>query len=92
MLLRAAVNTLPTIMTVKEGVQMTRQEKCDSFLGSIKAATYICTVCGQIIWPTVTVNMDEVNIDSERCNVLGGLANRVLKRNVCKDCKKKMVL
>lgn len=71
---------------------MTKQEKCDYFLGSLKAAIYVCSICKQIIWPNVTVDMDGVNIESENCSVTGGRKNIVLQRDICKDCAKKMML
>lgn len=71
---------------------MTRQEKCNCFLDSLKAATYVCSICKQIIWPAVTVDMDEVNIESESCKVTGGYKNVVLQSDICKDCAKRMML
>lgn len=51
-----------------------------------KKSTYICSICGNIIFPEVSFNDGHININSESCELRGGKGNKVLKRNVCEHC------
>ena len=55
-----------------------------------KHSTYICSVCGNIIFPEVDFDDGHINIHSESCDLRGGKGNKVLKKNVCEHCRKKI--
>lgn len=56
------------------------------FLDTYKAGTFICDVCGEIVYPKVTTNEHGIFIESESAEIRGGLGNHVIKQNVCKNC------
>lgn len=55
-------------------------------------STYICSVCGNVIFPDITFEGEKVNITTTTCDLLGGMRNGILKKNVCESCKKKIGL
>lgn len=56
------------------------------FLDTYEAGTFICDVCGEIVYPKVTTNEHGIFIESENAEIRGGLGNHVIKKNVCKNC------
>ena len=68
------------------------REQLESVLKVYKNSTYICSVCGNIIFPKVEFENGKVDVTTESCDLRGGLGNQVLKKNVCKSCKDKIGL
>lgn len=56
------------------------------FLDTYKAGTFVCDVCGEIVYPKVTTNEHGIFIESESAEIRGGLRNHITKKNVCKNC------
>lgn len=56
------------------------------FLDTYKAGTFVCDVCGEIVYPKVTTNKHGIFIESENAEIRGGLGNHVMKKNVCNNC------
>ena len=48
----------------------------------IKQNTYICSCCGNIIFPIIKDN----DIYQEKTDMRGGIGNKILKRNICNGC------
>ena len=57
-----------------------------------KSATYICSVCGDIIFPEIEFDGENINMITTKCETRGGLGNRVQKKDICESCKQKMRL
>lgn len=68
------------------------REQLENVLKVYKNSTYICSVCGNIIFPKVEFENGKVNMTTESCDLRGGLGNQILKKNVCKSCKDKLKL
>lgn len=54
----------------------------------IKQNTYICSCCGNIIFPAIKNN----EISQDKNNIRGGLGNKILKENVCNECVNKFAI
>lgn len=69
------------------------QYHLDLLLNAIKNATFVCSVCGEIVFPSVhTSSNGTFTITKESCNISGGVGNKRLKENVCNGCVKRMSL
>lgn len=55
-----------------------------------KSSTYICSICGNIIFPDVNFEDGSINISSTSCESRGGKGNKVLKKNICEHCRKRI--
>ena len=55
-----------------------------------KSSTYICSICGNIIFPDVNFEDGRINISSTSCESRGGKGNKVLKKNICEHCRKRI--
>ncbi len=62
----------------------------EMFYKALAENTFVCEVCGETIMPKITTNEHGIFIDSARAEIRGGLGNKVLKRNVCEGCLKRM--
>lgn len=60
------------------------------FYQSIKEQAYICSHCGKIIFPQVDWENKEINQD--KCQIRGGIGNKIMKDNICRQCAKDTVL
>lgn len=56
-----------------------------------KNATYICSVCGEIIFPEVELDGENINITTTKCENRGGLGNKVIQKDICESCRQKMI-
>ena len=57
---------------------------------SIKKICYVCSKCGEIIFPDITQNDDgTINTSIEKSQIRGGLGNKVVKDNICNNCLEK---
>lgn len=62
------------------------------FYESIKHATFVCDVCGHIVFPTVKFEDGITHVIKESSDLRGGKGKKVIKENVCNDCMEKMTL
>ena len=61
-------------------------EAAELFLQTFAASTFVCEICGEIVFPKLTTNEHGIFIESSRTNIRGGKGNRCIKRNVCEAC------
>ena len=62
------------------------QEQLSAIFENYNSQCYICSKCGKIIFPIVSINNDEVNFSTEIGEVRSGIGNKIVKDNICKDC------
>ena len=63
-----------------------------TLLKFIQGSSCKCSVCGKIIYPTITrvdIEPRQISIESNNYKALGGKGNKVLIDNVCPDCAKR---
>lgn len=65
-------------------------EACELFQKTFESATFICESCGEIIFPKVIMNEHGIFIESKRTDIRGSKGNQCIKKNICKDCVRKM--
>lgn len=65
-------------------------EETAELLKWFNAGTFICNMCGRIIYPKVTIDRYGISVVDERAEIRGGLGNHILKKNVCNECIHKM--
>lgn len=53
---------------------------------------FVCEICGKTITPKITTNEHGIFVESDRTELRGGLGNQVLKKNVCRECARRMTL
>lgn len=59
----------------------------DTLYFNIKTNTYVCSECGEIIFPNVEFSDDEhCAVKSSRNDIRGGKGNEILQRNICSKC------
>ena len=62
------------------------EQQLGHIMNGFKELTYVCSVCGKIIFPLVKVFPSGVDIAQEKTGVPVSLGNRRNMDNVCKDC------
>ncbi len=62
------------------------------FHKTIENNTFTCEICRKTIIPKVTVNGHVISVESERTELRGGLGNKILKRNICSECARRMTV
>lgn len=67
------------------------QDSMETFLTCYNSGTFVCSLCGDIVYPKVTTNEHGIFISNTRSEVRGGLANKLLKQNVCDKCVENMI-
>lgn len=67
-------------------LDMVLSNAVELFLDTYKEGTFVCDVCGKIVYPKVTTNEHGIFIESESAEIRGGLGNHVMKKRVCKNC------
>lgn len=55
-------------------------------------SSYICSICGKPVFPTVCIERNEILINTHKNQIRGGKGNNILKDNVCDKCVEKMRL
>lgn len=65
-------------------------EAAELFIQTFTASTFVCEICGEIVFPKLTTNEHGIFIESSRTTIRGGKGNCCIKRNVCEACAKKM--
>lgn len=58
----------------------------ETYLACYRDATFVCSVCGDTIYPKISVNEQGIFINSVRSELRSGIANKPLKKNVCNRC------
>lgn len=61
----------------------------DSILNDFKKMTFVCSLCGSIVFPTAHIEDNAVSI-SKKSTVTYGKGNKVIRRDICSDCAEKM--
>ena len=70
----------------QEAVSKAAELVVPAFAGS----TFVCDVCGKIVFPKLTTDEHGIFIESNRTEIRGGKGNRCIKRDVCENCARKM--
>lgn len=66
-------------------------------LRNVKDYTYVCDLCGNVIFPGITFNNKcgtkdvTIEITQQTSAVVGGLGNRIIKDGVCDNCLRRMM-
>lgn len=58
----------------------------------IKDETFVCSVCGETIFPKITdldVEKGELSLEKSTNCTRGGFANGIVQDNICDECVKK---
>lgn len=58
----------------------------DIVLLVFKSETFVCSVCGEIVFPKVIESDGNVSIETTRAELRGGIGNRLLRGDVCEKC------
>lgn len=58
----------------------------DIVLLAFKSETFVCSVCGEIVFPKVIESDGNVFIETTRAELRGGIGNRLLRGDVCEKC------
>ena len=58
----------------------------DIVLLAFKSETFVCSVCGEIVFPKVIESDGNVSIETTRAELRGGIGNRLLRGDVCEKC------
>lgn len=74
----------------EESFETALERAVSVFEQSITTGTFTCDICKEVIFPKVTVNEHGIFVESSKSEIRGGLGNRVLKKNVCEDCERKL--
>ena len=62
----------------------------DIVLLAFKSETFVCSVCGEIVFPKVIESDGNVSIETTRAELRGGIGNRLLRGDVCEKCAELM--
>lgn len=62
------------------------RDAMETYLACYRDATFVCSVCGDTVYPKISVNEQGIFINSVRSELRGGLSNKPLKKNVCNRC------
>ncbi len=72
------------------------EETCDKAVAFIDKVilehTFTCQICGRVIPPKVFYVGEGLCIESDRAEIRGGLKNKILKKDICNECYKKLTL
>ena len=64
-----------------------------SLYNVIQANTYVCDMCGKIIFPDITTSGDGgYDVMKTSAEIRGGFGNKVVCNHVCNDCVEKVTL
>ena len=69
----------------------TCRDAIEAFLACYNSGIYVCSQCGDIVYPTVTTDEHGIFISDSRSEIRGGLANKLLKKNVCGKCAESII-
>ena len=58
----------------------------DAVLLAFKSETFVCSVCGEIVFPRVIENDGNISVENNRAELRGGIGNCLLRGNVCEKC------
>ena len=65
-------------------------EVAEWFIQAFTVSSFVCEICGEIVFPKLITNEHGIFIESNRTDIVGGKGNRYIKRNVCEACVRKM--
>ena len=69
------------------------RDRIVSLYSVIQANTYVCDICGKIIFPDITTSGDEgYDVMKTSTEIRGGFGNKIVCSNVCSDCVEKATL
>ena len=67
------------------------EEYVTKILAIFQVNQYICSVCGKIISPKVEFDKDgKVDMTVDKAEARGGLGDKTILDNVCRECAKKI--
>lgn len=79
-------DNLSSYFAGKASLEDALQDATETFLISYSCGTFVCSLCGDIVYPKVTTNEYGIFISDIRNEIRGGLANRILEQNICEKC------
>ena len=84
-------DSLSSYFAGKASLKNALQDAMEAFLTSYNCGTFVCSLCGNIVYPKVTTNEHGIFISDTRNEIRGGFANKLLKQNVCEKCAENMI-
>lgn len=64
-----------------------------SLYNAIKANTYVCDICGEIIFPTIITSGDGgYDVMKTSIEIIDGTGNKAVCSHVCSDCAEKSII
>lgn len=84
-------DNLSSYFAGKASLEDALQDATETFLTSYNSGTFVCSLCGNIVYPKVTTDEHGIFISDTRNEIRGGLANRLLKQNICEKCAENMM-
>lgn len=84
-------NNLSSYFAGEDSLENALQNAMETFLTCYNSRTFICSLCGNIVYPKVTTNEHEIFISDIRNEIRGGFANKLLKQNICDKCAESMI-
>lgn len=79
-------DNLSSYFAGKASLENALQDTAKAFVDGLNRGTFVCSLCGNIVYPNVTTNEHGIFISDTRNEIRGGLANRLLKQNICEKC------
>lgn len=80
-------DNLSSYFAGKASLENALQDTAKAFVDGLNRGTFVCSLCGNIIYPKVTTNEHGIFIESNRTEVRGA-HNSVIKENICANCCK----
>lgn len=84
-------DNLSSYFSGKASLEDALQDTTETFLASYISGTFVCSLCGNIVYPKVTTDEHGIFVSDTRNEIRGGIANRLLKRNICEKCAENMI-
>lgn len=84
-------DNLSSYFAGKASLEDALQDATETFLTSYNSGTFVCSLCGNIVYPKVTIDEHGIFVSDTRNEIRGGLANRLLKQNICEKCAENMM-
>ena len=78
------------IQMLDEAPSLPEYSQINEIFEVYKKSTYICSMCGNVIFPDIDFKDGCVNINTTSCEARGGKGNKILKKNICEHCRDKI--
>lgn len=84
-------DNLSSYFAGKASLENALQDTVKAFVDGLNRGTFVCSLCGNIVYPKVTTNEHGIFISDTRNEIRGGFANKPLKQNICEKCAENMM-